>query len=178
MFFMLFEDIEGIMKEVEQTIEINYHRLGLYDFYEEIISYNSIFDTPHPGLVEFGDWNEINIYILNPKNSEFKLREIPQSNGNIKIAVGPYLNPKTIELKIGGVYTKKENVLVAGRVATASDDIDSLKLYKFISSKIKKKFKRIGAFYIGAKAEEKLRLGWRLVTNERLTTEFDLALES
>jgi len=173
---MLFEDMEDIMKDIEQKVGINYFKSGLFDSYEEIDLYNSIFDTPHPGYVDFGDWNKIDIYTINPKDIEFNLREVPQFKGGIKIAVGPYLNPKSIELKIGGIFTKKENVIVAGRVATASDDNDSIELYKLISSRIKKKFKRFGMFYVGEKAEEKLRLGWRLVTNEKLATGFDLTL--
>ena len=41
-------------------------------------------------------------------------------------------------------------------------------------SVIKKEFKKIGTFYLGNKAEEKLDLGWRLVTNEKLPKEYDL----
>ena len=45
-----------------------------------------------------------------------------------------------------------------------------------LSTKIKKEFKRIGAFYVGKEAEEKLKTGWRLVTNENSPKEYDLAL--
>lgn len=94
--------------------------------------------------------------------------------GGIKYAVDQGCNPKSIEIKLGGVFIEKENVIVAGRLATISDEADSLELYKFLSTKIKRDFKRIGAFYVGKKAQERLNEGWRLVTNERLSREFDL----
>jgi hypothetical protein len=47
-------------------------------------------------------------------------------------------------------------------------------LYKLFSNKIKKKFKKIGTFYVGKIAEEKLKEGWRLVTNEKSPREYDL----
>ena len=83
-------------------------------------------------------------------------------------------NPQSIEIKIGGIY--KENVIVAGRVATISEDSDSIELFKLLSTKLKKEFKKIGAFYVGKSAEQKLKEGWRLVTNEKLSKEYDLAL--
>lgn len=175
MFFTLLEDIESVLKEVEHLVEINYYKAGLLNT-DEIISYSSIFDSAHLGYVYFGDWNYIESYIILKKEIVFNFRKVQQYDGKTKIAVDPYINPKSIELKIGGIFTKKENVIVAGRVATASDDNDSIELYKLISSRIKKKFKRFGMFYVGEKAEEKLRLGWRLVTNEKLATGFDLTL--
>jgi hypothetical protein len=51
-----------------------------------------------------------------------------------------------------------------------------LELFKLLSTKIKKEFKKIGTFYVGKAAEEKLKLGWRLVTNEKSPREYDLEL--
>jgi hypothetical protein len=94
----------------------------------------------------------------------------------MKFTVDQLNNPKSIELKIGGIYKDKNNVIVAGRIATVSADEVSNELFKLFSLKMKKEFKRIGTFYVGRKAEEKLSLGWRLVTNEKSPKEYDLAL--
>ena len=175
MYFAVLEDIEQIVREIELSIDIRYYKAGLLDS-ESIPTLNSLFEDPNVGFVLSGDWNRIDRYIILKKSTTLNIREVPQIAGGIKFAVDQMNNPKSIEFKLGGIYQEKENVIVAGRVATVSEDSDSNELYKIFSSKIKKKFKKIGAFYVGKIAEEKLKDGWRLVTNEKSPREYDLVL--
>jgi hypothetical protein len=173
MFFALIEDIEKTIRDIELTIDIQYHKTGLLEN-KNIPSYKSLFDAPDIGIATSGDWNRIDTYLITKEASGLNVREVPQRIGGIKFAVDQMINPKSIEMKIGGVY--KENIIVAGRIATISEDADSVELYKLFTNKIKKEFKLIGRFYVGKKAEEMLSLGWRLVTNEKLPKEYDLSL--
>ncbi len=175
MFFTLLEDIENIIRDFESVIEIQYYKTGLLDS-KNIPTYNSVFNTPNVGFTLSGDWNRIDDYLIIKKTLSLNIDEVPQRTGGMKFAVDQGNNPKSIELKIGGIYKEKENVIVAGRVATISEDSDSIELYKLLSTKIKKEYKKIGAFYVGKSAEQKLREGWRLVTNEKSPREYDLAL--
>jgi len=173
MFFTVLEDMEQIVQNIEALIEIRYFEMGLLD--NEIIpTYNSLFETPNVGTAFSGDWNNIDTYLIMKKSTLLNIEKVPQRAGGIKFNVSQGLNLKSIELKLGGVYN--ENVIVAGRIATISEDVDSNELYKLFTTKIKKEFKKIGVFYVGKKAEEKLKLGWRLVTNEKSPKEYDLAL--
>ncbi len=174
-FFSLLEDIENIIQDLESTIDIQYYKTGLLDK-TNIPVYNSLFDVPNIGYALSGDWNKIDIYLIVKKTTSLNIEAVPQRAGGIKFAVDQGNNPKSIELKLGGIYKEKENVIVAGRVATISEDSDSLELFKLLSIKIKKEFKKIGAFYVGKSAGQKLKDGWRLVTNEKLRREYDLAL--
>ncbi len=175
MFFVVLEDVEQILRDIETTIGIRYYKAGLLDT-ASVPTYNSIFDTPNLGFALSGDWNRIDNYIILKEGTPLNSREVPQRTGDKKFAVDQMNNPKSIELKLGGIYQEKENVIVAGRVATISEDSNSNELYKLFSTKIKKTFKKIGAFYVGQIAEEKLKEGWRLVTNEKSPKEYDLAL--
>lgn len=175
MFFALLKDIENIIQEFESMIEIQYYKTGLLDS-KSIPTYNSVFDVPNVGFTLSGDWNRIDNYLISKKSAFLNIREIAQRTGEMKFAVDQMNNPKSIELKLGGIYKEKENVIVAGRVATISEDSDSLELFKLLSNKIKKEFKKIGTFYVGESAEQKLKEGWRLVTNEKSPREYDLAL--
>jgi hypothetical protein len=83
-------------------------------------------------------------------------------------------NNASIELTLGGIY--KDGIMIAGRVATISDNVFSSDLFKSLSSIIKKNFKKVGAFYVGEEAIGKLKSGWRLVTNERSPMEYDLKI--
>ena len=175
MFFMLLEDIEKTIRDFESLIEIQYYRTGLLDS-KNIPTYNSLFEAPNIGVALSGDWNRVDNYLITKKSTQLNIREVPQRTGEIKFAIDQMNNPKSIELKLGGIFKEKENVIVGGRIATISEDSDSLELYKLLSTKIKKEFKNIGAFYVGKSAEEKLKIGWRLVTNEKSPKEYDLAL--
>lgn len=175
MFFTILEDIEPILRDIEATIGIRYYKAGLLDI-ENIPAYNTIFDIPNIGTTLFGDWNRIDHYIILKKAISLNIREVPQRAGGVKFAVDQQINPQSIELKLGGIYQEQKNIIVAGRVATISDDSDSNELYKLFSTKIKKAFKKIDVFYVGKTVEEKLREGWRLVTNEKLPRDYDLAL--
>ncbi|MBI3143580.1 MAG: hypothetical protein HYZ16_12205 [Bacteroidetes bacterium] len=173
MFFAVLEDIEQILKNIETTIEVHYYKTGLMDS-KNIPNYSSIFDTPNVGVALSGDWNRIDNYLVMKKETLLNIETVPQRTGGIKFAVDQQMNQKSVTLKHGGIYNGAENVIVAGRVATVSEDSDSNELYKLFSNKIKKKFKKIGTFYVGKIAEEKLKEGWRLVTNEKSPREYDL----
>lgn len=175
MFFAVLKDVEQIFQDIETIVDIRYYKTGLLDN-KSIPTYNSIFDTPNIGSVSSGDWNRIDNYLIMKKSTSLIVEEIPQRSGGVKYDVNQRLNLKSIELKLGGIYQEKENIIVAGRVATISEDSDSNELYKLFSTKIKKTFRRIGAFYVGKIAEEKLKEGWRLVTNEKSAREYDLSL--
>ncbi|MES2389560.1 MAG: hypothetical protein V4543_16265 [Bacteroidota bacterium] len=175
LFFLVYEDIGQLFRDMETMIDTRYYKAGLLDT-RNIPSYNSIFEAPNVAIALSGDWNKIDSYIILKKTILLNIREVPQRVGGMKFAVDQMNNPKSIELKLGGIYQQKSNVIVAGRIATISEDSDSIEMYKLFTIKLKKKFKKIGAFYVGPIAEEKMKKGWRLVTNENLPKEHDLAL--
>ncbi|WP_222538246.1 hypothetical protein [Pedobacter polysacchareus] len=90
---------------------------------------------------------------------------VDQKKGGVKYAVDLLINPKGIELKLGGIYVEKGNIIIGGRIGITSDDPFSINLYNSFSKKIKQKFKRIGTSYVGKDAEVKLNAGWHLVTS-------------
>jgi hypothetical protein len=140
--------------------------------------YNSILELPNLSMTKFGSWISLdNRFMLVPKNSDIKVREIPQKKGGIKYAIDPMHNPINIELSTGGIYILIENVLVAGRIGITSDCTFSNDIFNSLSKKIKKEFEKIGTFYVGKDAEEKLHQGWRLVTNHKSPKEYDLSIK-
>jgi hypothetical protein len=177
MFFLTLDDIEQVLRDIETSIDIRYYKTGLFDN-KSVPVYDSLFDTPDLGTTISGDWNRIDNYLILKRSIPINIREVPQRTGEIKFAVDQLTNPKSIELKLGGIYQKKENVIVAGRVSTISDVEDSKELYKLFTNKIKKGFEKIGTFYVGKKALEKLKSGWRLVTNEKSPKEYDFSIKS
>ena len=141
MFFAFLEDIEHILKNMETEVDVQYFKTGLMDD-KKIPKYNSIFDVPNIGVALYGDWNKLDNYLVMKKDTLLSIREIPQRTGEMKFAVDQLTNLTSIELKLGGFYKDVDNVIVAGRVATVSEDKVSNELFKLFSSKIKKEFKK------------------------------------
>lgn len=173
MFFALLQDMEHILGEVEAQVDIRYYKMGMFDK-KPVPVYESIFDAPNVGFALADDWNLVDAYLVMKKKERLNIREVPQRAGGIRFAIDQEVNLNSIELKLGGKSFKKENMIVAGRLATISSEKDSDELYKLFSKKIKKAFKYIDGFYVGKTAEEKLREGWRLVTTGKI--ELDLTI--
>jgi hypothetical protein len=173
LFYTVLEDFENIVSYIESTISIKYCRTGLFEN-DDILTFNSLLDLPNIGFTLFGDWNKIDNYLITKKTTTISIREVVQRTGETKFAIDQLINPNSIEIKLGGIYKNKENVIIAGRISTVTNDSDSIELYKLFSSKIKKEFKKNSSFYVGNVANEKLNNGWRLVTNEKAKKEFDL----
>jgi hypothetical protein len=176
MYFTVLADMEPILKKVESAVGISYFKTGMFDD-QDIPHYSSIFDAPNIGFTLSGDWNRIDDYLVMPKGTLLDIQEYPQRKGGIRYAVDQSANKRSIVLKLGGIYKGEENILVAGRIGTISETEFSLEMFKLFSSLVRKEFKRIGTFYVGKNAEEKLRSGWRLVTNDKSPKEYDLAAE-
>ena len=66
--------------------------------------------------------------------------------------------------------------MLGGSCGTSFLNDFSLQVFKDFSTRMIKSFKKIGTFYVGKEAEEKLEKGWRLVTNEKSPKEYDLVL--
>ncbi len=172
-FFATATDIEPIIKSIETSFSIKYYEIGLFDSKINGL-YNSVFEIPNLGFPKTGDWIKDTYIIAIPKDKSLVIREVPQKIGGIKYAVDALENQNSISFQFGGIY--KEGVLVAGKCGIAFLNDFSLKVFKEFSTRMSKNFKKIGTFYVGPIAEEKLKEGWRLVTNEKSPKEYDLAL--
>ena len=128
MFFILLEDIAQILKDIEAAIDVQYYKTGLMDD-KNIMTYSSIFDIPNIGFTTSGDWNRIDNYLVMKETTPLIIEDVPQRAGGIKFSVDQLMNRKSITIKLGGIYEIAENIIVAGRVATVSEEEDSIELF-------------------------------------------------
>ena len=178
MFFALDGDLCSILQEVEEKFQLEYIEMGNFET-KKVVKFSSFSELPHFGYSKHGSWVGLDpSYLVRSEDSILNIEEFKLSKGGFRFLIDQLKNPASITLTIGGLYTQKEKVIVAGRVATVSDDPFSTAIYNFLSSKIKKNFNRIGVFYVGPKAEEKLKEGWRLVTDVKSPEEYDLTYQS
>lgn len=171
-FFATVADIKQIVKSIENDFSITYHQMGLFDT-KPNASYNSVSEMSNFGFPIVGDWiRDVRLMAI-PQAIDIVFREVPQKIGGIKYAVDPLENHTSICFQFGGVF--KDGILVAGNCFTTNTNDFALQVFQEFSTRVKKNFKKIGTFYVGKEAEEKLRIGWRLVTNEKSPKEYDLA---
>jgi hypothetical protein len=172
-FFAEIEDLQPILEVVESDENIQYCEAGIFDFFDTHVYYSSN-DIPNLGYVDSGDWNHCKFYAVYPKGDTINKRIVPLKKGGVRYAIYQDNNPRTVILKVGGIF--KEGVLVGGSIGTISGDPFSLKLFNTYSKLLKRTFTKIGTFYVGSNAKIKLEKGWRLVTNDKSPKEYDLKI--
>ena len=176
MFFSTVADIEPILQYLEKRIDVHYFDIDVSDE-KNITHYSSISEFPNLGFTSNGFWLSTNRYLIIPKEEWVNVTRTPLNSGGVNFSIDQSTNPNSIEFITGGIFKKKPEVLVGGRVATISESAYSQEIYRITSWKIRKEFKNIRGNYVGKNAEKLLRLGWRLVTNEQSPKEYDLALD-
>jgi hypothetical protein len=127
------------------------------------------------GHLAIGDWNHSPDYLLTHPDEGIVVREISLGKGGYAYAIDQLLNPGLARFKPSGQFG--DAVLVAGSLETFSRISYSGLLFQALVKLIKQRSRRIGMFWVGPEAEEKLRLGWQLVTSASSPREYDLALE-
>lgn len=173
LFFATAIDIQPIMESLESLYQVKYYEMGLFDIKPNSY-YDSISEIPNFCIPEYSDWNRDLRVMMLPKSSLLRIREVPQRSGGLKYAIDPLENQVSICFQFGGTY--QEGILLGGSCGTSFLNDFSIKIFKEFSLRLKKEFRKIGNFYVGKDAEEKLKSGWRLVTNEKISKDFDLKL--
>ena len=159
-FFTTRADITALMGAFEK--EIKYARLGSSD--NENISYcESLSNYPDVGYTDFEDWISLdNRFLIIPKSDEVKTRTVKLHDGQVRYITDLMQNPTGVELSTGGVCLKKDNVLVAGRIAAFESSEKAVLLYKKIQRAVRRDFTKVNAVYVSSEAMDLLKNGWRL----------------
>lgn len=175
-FFAISDDLHSVLRDLESDFQIQYVLMGSFEN-REVAKYDSFGEIEHLGFTDYGDWAGLDHrYMIISRGAPVMVREVSQRKGGVRFLIDPLLNPNSLELTTKGIFTKKPHVIIAGRIAIVSGDQFANSVYRSLSSKIRKAFRKIGVSYVGPKAEEKLRDGWRLVQIESSPREYDLVL--
>lgn len=171
-FFATRDDLLPICEDVENKDPLWYvemgHRLTL-DFQ----AFASADLIPSLGVAKADSWVSTARYLIldNTLKVGFESKRIGDSD---MVAVHQGANPEGIELTPGGVF--QEGILLSGRLATLGLTKRSTQLYRLFASRIKKRFVRVGAYYVGADAYAHLEQGWRLTGAVQTPVTFDLRI--
>jgi hypothetical protein len=173
LFFATADDLIPVFERVEKKHRLVYTLCGLFPS-RQTSSVSSGADiptlrrpAPHPSAIACPQ------YLLTDGGKPIIVRDIPQKSGGVLYAVDQLANPESIIVQPGGVYPPE--VLLHGRVGSASSTPFAAQIHRAFASAIGKLFKHVRAFYVGPQAYELWQRGHRLTAAVQSPKEYDLA---
>jgi hypothetical protein len=174
LFFATADDLIPVLERVEAKHRLAYTLCGLHPTCElSSVSSGAAIPTlrspaPFPNAIACPQ------YLVTPLDYRVTIRDVSQASGGICYAVDQLANSESIIFQPGGIYPP--NVLLHGRVGSASSSDFSKQIYRAFTSAISKYFQRVQAFYVGPQAQELWRSGHRLTPAVQSPMEYDLAV--
>ncbi|MGI4735462.1 MAG: hypothetical protein ACRYG7_09805 [Janthinobacterium lividum] len=169
-FFLTPAEQVALLEVFETRYKVAYYRAGTSPM-PNAPAISSLLDEESLGYLTIGDWNHSPSYLLTFPEERVVVREITLRKGGYAYAVDQGENPALARLRPSGQFT--EGILVAGSVETFSRSSYSGLLFQALVKLLKQRTRRIGMSWVGPEAEEKMRLGWRLVTIASSPREYD-----
>jgi hypothetical protein len=174
LFFAVRQDLLRVLEMVEGGGPLKYIRTGQFPKgnYE---SYGRGADIPNLGDATSDSAINCQAFLVCGRETPIRPRPLGTIEPAARFSIDQLLNPDTVTFTPGGM--RREDVLLHGRVATASDSMISQGLMKRFHSAIRRSFTRVKAFYVGPNALGLLRSGMRLTISVQSPREFDLAID-
>lgn len=171
LFFALKDDLLPMLELVESKGALKYARMGNFASHE-IKDGISVFENgmgiPNLGKASADSAAACEAFLVCERGTPVNLRPVQGE----RVCVDQLANPDSVEFKPGGIWN--EDVLLHGRIATASESAISQALMKRFQAAVKKTFSKVKAFYVGPKALVLLESGKRLTISVQSAREFDL----
>ena len=157
-FYAVKEDLLPMLEALESTDSAKYVLTG--QFAEPSLTvFDRGKDIPNLGKATSETGNSCDTFLV----CKPELQIVPESArvlGQERFFINQLYNPDTVTFTPAGMWNPE--ILLAGRVGTASDSQQSQELMKRFHSAIRKRFVKIKAYWVGHGALELLQSGKRL----------------
>lgn len=170
-FFAGKSDLESLLRSIESKWQLQFVTAGLFDS-PKVTSIESLLTSPDLGRLAVGDFVLAPRFLVVRREISINVEEVPQRRGSVKYAVDQLTNPKAIIVRPGGLFDEK--CLISGEVSTASNDADSLELFRAFAQAIRTQFTKVNDYYVGKEAGDLLDNGCRLTANVKSPIIYDL----
>jgi hypothetical protein len=173
LFFAVENDLLPVFERVENEMPLKYVLTG----HMPTAAYQSFArgtDLPNLGIATASSETACDTFLVTKRAAPITLRPIRYTSGIEVFAVDQLLNPDTVTLTPGGVWDK--DIVLNGRVATASESLIAQDLMKRFHAAVKKHFRKVKAFWVGPKAFELLNAGKRLAGAAQSPRLYDLTI--
>jgi hypothetical protein len=172
-FFLTPTEQVALLEDFEARHQVAYYRTDTSSVPEAPAIASLVSEQSFRHLA-IGDWNQSPSCLLTFPEEGVVVRKITLRKGGYVYAVDQGENPALACLRPSGKFAA--GILVAGSLETFSRSSYSGLLFQASGKLLKQRTRRIGSFWVGPIAEEKLLLGWRLVTSTASPREYDLAV--
>ena len=170
-FYATKEDLLPIFEFAEAGTPLKYVRTGRYARPKPDVLFSGA-AIPDLGTANNNSSIACDSYLILGQLSEVAIREITQTDKSTNFVVDQLINPDSVAITTGGI--RVPDVLLHGRLATASDSPQSQELMKLFAAEFRKQFRKVKAFWVGHHALSELERGTRLTTAISSPSEFDL----
>lgn len=174
-FYATKEDLLPVLKSIEEQSQIKYVLTGLLES-ADLQTYQTAADIPSLGIAKHENAIACAAYLVADREKNIVSHKRPQNAGGVRYEVSQMGNPQTITFQPGGLFDGK--ALLYGRIGTISDAPESLALFRFFATVLRKHFKKADIYYVGSKAYELWKSGTRLTQAVQSPPEFDLVCEN
>lgn len=171
LFFATKNDLIGLIKKIEAEKEIKYFTAGLLNA-EELKEYPSLIENIETEKVKFGDCNLCQRYLIVSRETNIKVREVPQYSGGIKYAVDQKVNDTSVIFRPCGIF-EEGKAIIQGELSTLHSTKGSVDIFNKVAKKFKHGFVKIKGYFIGNEALKYHNAGWRLTQNVTSPIEYD-----
>lgn len=172
LFFGLRDDTASMLQLVESMVAVKYVRMGQF-LQDRIETFNHGCEIPKLGIATAESAISCESFLVCEKTTAINLRPLRGTGSSTIFAVDQLENPDTITFTAGGIWN--EDIVLHGRIATASESQASQYLIRRFHSTLRKTFVKMRAFFVGPKALTMLEGGKRLTISAQSPREFDLA---
>ena len=153
-------DISLLVEEVGNVRPISLAVMGLFDQAQPQV------------LVDPKQVRQLTSYLAFEQGLGVVPRPVPQRNGDIKFAIDPMDNPRSIVLRCGGHLDAGR--LTAGDISVATGNEQAEELFGIFSKIVRRQFHKIRSYYVGAEAAHLLDQGCRLTPTAKSPPLYDL----
>lgn len=174
LFFATKDDLIPLLTSIESKGSLKYARMGNF-LKSEIQTCAYVVNTgagiPNLGRSAAHSSTACEAFLVCEQGLPINLRPLQGIDGE-RYCVDQLANPDTIEFAPGGIW--KEEAILHGRIATASESQVSQALMKRFQEAVRKAFSKVRAYYVGTHALEMLENGKRLTGAVQSPREYDL----
>jgi hypothetical protein len=167
------EDLLQVLEAVESNGNVEYVRTGGQLTAPSLTVVGHGKDIPNLGKATSETGNFCDTFLVCKSELEIVPRSL-RVLGQERFFIDQLYNPNTVTLTPAGMWNPE--ILLAGRVATASDSQESQKLLKRFHSAFRRRFVKIDAYWVGHRALEVLQSGKRLTDAVQSPSECDLTI--
>jgi hypothetical protein len=172
-FYALQGDILPVLEAVERDGPLKY---VLFDnsTRPDFPTFSRGADIPNLGKADWETGSTSKTFVVGSTATPMRVTKIMGDDGKPRYCMDQLSNPDTVTFTPAGMWG--DDVVLSGRVATASDSPISQALMKRFNSAFNKRFTKVKAYRVGPEALALLKAGKRLTISARSPSEFDLTM--